>query len=65
MFINVNYIFALQRYRFRVFQARNKLVLVSSFSAKWLKKDARGMIFVRKVVANAHKKGMNDSLFTP
>jgi len=41
------------------------LVLVGSFAAKWLAKGIGGMIFVLKLVANAHKKGMNDSLSIP
>ena len=39
-----------------------KLVLLS---VKCLPKGVGGMVFVLKLVANAHKKGMNDSLSIP
>ena len=39
--------------------------LLVLLGVKRLPKSKDGMIFVLKLVANAHKKGMNDSLFTP
>ena len=39
--------------------------LLVLLSVKRLPKGMDGIIFVRKVVANAHKKGMNDSLSIP
>ena len=39
--------------------------LLVLLSVKRLPKGINGMIFVLKLVANAHKKGMNDSLSIP
>ena len=39
--------------------------LLVLLSVKRLPKGINGMIFVLKLVVTAHKKGMNDSLFTP
>ena len=39
--------------------------LLVLLGVKRLPKSMDGMIFVLKLVANAHKKGMNDSLSIP